>query len=135
VPGLFCQGVTADMAATGIQTTITVVFRPSGAEPSPVRLFARDGRRWIVASDVCRILGIRTDAVLQLVPEAERSHATVLSKGSVQSVTTVTEAGFNLLVTRSTRPVAKRLREWMAGEVLHSIPAGGATASREQDPS
>ena len=84
------------MASTGLQPTTTVTFRATGSKPWQVHVFAKGGRKWIVASDVCRILGIRTDAVSKLIPEQERGHATVLSKGSVQSVTIVTAAGFSV---------------------------------------
>jgi len=104
------------MASTGLQPTTTVTFRATGSKPSQVHVFAKGGRKWIVASDVCHILGIRTDAVTKLVPEPERGHATVLSKGTVQSVTIVTATGFNLLVAQSSKPVAKALHEWMVGE-------------------
>ncbi len=119
---LFCQEVNNIMAATAIQTTTTVAFRVSGIKPSPVHIFAKSGRKWIVASEICRILGIRTDTVPKLVPEQDRGRATVLTKGSVQSVTTITEDGFNLLVAHSAKPVAKALREWMVEEALPSIP-------------
>ena len=45
----------------------------------------------------------------------------MLTKGSVQSVITITEEGFNLLVAQSAKPTAKALREWMVGDVLPSI--------------
>src|SRR3954453_8182862 len=109
------------MPATGIQATTTATFRAAGIKPSPVHVFVKSGRKWIVASDVCRLLGLRTDSVPKLVPEQDRSHATVLAKGSVQSVITVTEAGFNLLVAQSSKPAAKALHEWMVGEVLPSV--------------
>ena len=109
------------MAATSIQTTVTVTFRPSGSERLPIRLFARGGYPWMIASDVCRIIGLRTEAVNRLVPDQYRSHASVLTKGSMQSVTAITEEGLDLLVTQSNKPAAKALREWMVGEVLPSI--------------
>lgn len=109
------------MPSTAIQATTTVIFRVSGIKPSPVHVFAKAGRKWIVASEVCRILGIRTETVSKLVSEQDRSHATVLTKGSVQSVITITEEGFNLLVAQSTKPIAKALRKWMFEEVLPSI--------------
>jgi prophage antirepressor-like protein len=109
------------MPSTAIQATTTVTFRVSGIKPSPILVFAKGGRKWIVASEVCRILGLRTDSVPKLVPEQDRSHATVLTKGSVQSVITITEEGFSLLVAQSAKPIAKALREWMIGEALPSI--------------
>lgn len=109
------------MPSTVIQTTTTVTFRLSGAKPSPVHVFSRDGRKWIVASEVCRILGLRTENVPSLVPEQDRSHAAVLTKGGVQSVTTVTAAGFRLLVSQSAKPTAKALHKWMLEEVLPTI--------------
>src|SRR5271166_2297683 len=95
------QGVNGIMPSTAIQATASVTFRVSGIKPSPVHVFAKGGRKWIVASEVCRILGLRTDTVPRLVPEQERSHATVLTKGSVQSVITITEEGFNLSCLRT----------------------------------
>lgn len=109
------------MPSTAIQATTTVTFRVSGVKPSPILVFAKGGRRWIVASDVCRILGLKTDSVPKLLSEQDRSHATVPIKGSVQSVTTITEEGFNLLVAQSAKPIAKALREWMTGDVLPSM--------------
>ena len=50
----------------------------------------------------------------------------MLTKGSVQSVTTITEDGFKLLVAQSTKPVAKALHEWMVKEALPSIPKAQA---------
>ncbi len=119
---LLLLGGHSTMAATAIQPTTTVSFRASGSKPLPVQVFVKAGQKWIVASEVCRILGIRTDSVPLLIPEQDRSRAAVLTKGSVQSVTTITEAGFNLLVAQSAKPAAKALREWMVGEVLPSIP-------------
>jgi prophage antirepressor-like protein len=112
------------MASTAIQATTAVSFKASGIKASSIHVFAKGGRKWIVASDVCRILGLRTDAVLQLVPEQNRARATVLTHGSVQSVTIVSEEGFNHLVGQSSKPVAKVLHAWMVGEVL---PAVGKT--------
>jgi prophage antirepressor-like protein len=109
------------MPSPAIQTTTTATFRSSGLKPSPVLVFAKGGRKWIVASEVCRILGLRTDSVPKLVPEQDRSHATILTKGSVQSVVTITEQGFNLLVAQSAKPIAKALHEWMIADVLPSI--------------
>jgi prophage antirepressor-like protein len=109
------------MPSTAIQATTSLTFRVSGTKPSLVHVFARDGRKWIGASEVCRILGLRTDTVPKWVPEQDRSHATVLTKGSIQSVTTITEVGFNLLVAQSPKPIAKTLHEWMVKEVLPSI--------------
>jgi prophage antirepressor-like protein len=111
------------MASTELQPTTALTFRATGSKPWPVHVFAKGGRKWIVASDVCRILGIRTDAVPKLIPEQERGHATVLSQRSVQSVIVITSAGFSLLVAQSSKPAAKALYEWMTGEVL---PSGGS---------
>jgi prophage antirepressor-like protein len=109
------------MASTGLQPTTALTFRATGSKPWLVHVFAKGGRKWIVASDVCRILGIRTDAVPKLIPEQERGRATVLSKGSVESVTIVTAAGFNLLIAQSSKPIAKTLHEWMVGEALPPV--------------
>jgi prophage antirepressor-like protein len=122
----FRQEVNSIMPTTMIQPTTTVSFRVGGSKPVPVQVFVKSGRKWIVASEVCRILGIRTDNVPQLVPEKDRSRANVLTKGSVQSVTTITEDGFNLLVARSAKPAAKALCAWIVGEVLPSIPKASA---------
>jgi prophage antirepressor-like protein len=120
------------MASNAIQATTAVTFRASGIKPSPVHVFAdKGGRRWIVASDVCRILGLRTEAVPKLVPEQDRSHVTVLTQGRVQSVTIVSEGGFNVLVGQSSKAAAKVLHAWMVGEVLPAVVKAPAPKSRE----
>jgi prophage antirepressor-like protein len=119
------------MPSTGLQPTIAVTFRASGIKPSPVHVFAKGGRKWIIASDVCRIIGLRTDSVPKLVPEQDRSRATVLTQGSVQAVTVVSEEGFNVLVGQSSKPVAKVLRQWLMEEVLPAVARAPAPKSRE----
>jgi hypothetical protein len=69
---LFRPAVNEIMRSTEIQATTSVTFRVSGAKPSPVHVFAKGGRKWIVASEVCRILGFRTDTVPKLLSEQDR---------------------------------------------------------------
>lgn len=106
----------------------------TGSKPWPVYVFAKGGRKWIVASDVCGILDIRTDAVPKLIPDQKHGNATVFSRRSVQSVIVITTAGFSLLVAQSSKPAAKALYEWMTGEVLPSVgkPAPPARAAEGQ---
>jgi prophage antirepressor-like protein len=110
--------VTPAMTSTEFQPTTAFTFRTAGSKPVAIHVFVRDRRKWIVASDVCRVLGLRTDDVPKLVPEKERSRATVLSQGATQSVTTVTKEALDLLVAKSKKPAAKQLHQWLAAEVL-----------------
>jgi prophage antirepressor-like protein len=100
--------------AADVQSVTTVTFRADGVPASPIRAFSRGGHPWLVASDICRIAGVRTEVALKSVPEEHRGHATVLDKGRVQAVAVVSDVGFDALLSQASGHAAKALRNWIA---------------------
>ena len=52
------------MASTGLQPTTAVIFRAAGSKPCPVYVFAKGGRKWIVASGNLLVRDGRLAAVI-----------------------------------------------------------------------
>jgi prophage antirepressor-like protein len=81
---------------------------------------------WI-AADVCKILGIQnvSQAVADF-DEDEKGVSNTYTLGGEQEMLTVKEQGLYQLITVSRKPVAKRFKKWMFGEVLPSIRKTGS---------
>lgn len=92
-----------------------------------VRSVEREGEAWFVAPDACRILGVKnvSDAVGRLDAD-EKGIATVDTPGGVQSLTVVSEPGIYRLLFTSRKPIAERLKRWLAHEVIPAIRKTGA---------
>jgi anti-repressor protein len=101
------------------------------------RLVTIDGEPWLVASDVCGVLGYaHTASALRLLDEDERQtidigrsegvlpeHITADSR--VQRMTVISEPGFYSLTVRSQVPGAVAFRRWVTHEVLPAIRKTG----------
>ena len=61
------------MPSTEFQPTTAFIFRAAGSKPVAIHVFVRDRRKWIVASDVCRVLGLQTDDVPKVSMPVENS--------------------------------------------------------------
>jgi prophage antirepressor-like protein len=83
---------------------------------------------WFSASEVCRVLGyVKTwNAVAQHVEPEDTIKRSVPTKGGVQSLSFVNEAGIYALIFGSQLPEAKRLKKWVFSEVLPSIRKTGS---------
>jgi prophage antirepressor-like protein len=105
---------------------LTTVFQtPGGAD---IRTHdAPDGTRWIVAADICKVLGIKNNrqAVSRLDASA-KGVCLIDTLGGRQKVTTVNEAGFWRLVMRSDKPFAARFGTWLATHVIPAVVRHGA---------
>jgi prophage antirepressor-like protein len=102
-----------------------------------VRTTMRNGEPWFVACDVCKILGLKnpTDACANL--DEDEKHTLDLTKsaldsikgiektGPAQQLGIVSESGLYALIFRSRKPVAKKFRRWVTGEVLPAIRKSG----------
>jgi prophage antirepressor-like protein len=100
-------------------------------DSSALRSTTANGEPIFVAKDVCQILGIskHRDAFLG-VPLWGRSASILVDAqtggtGSVQTMSTVNEAGLYLLAFRSTKPEAERFQRWVCEEVLPAIRRQG----------
>jgi len=118
------------------------IFQPEAAHPAtfnfcnhPVRCLERDGALWLVASDVCKALGLGNPSLAVNgnpsrperggLDEDEKGVFTLRTAGGPQKLLMVSEGGAYHLVFRSRRPEAERFQEWVCGEVLPSIRRTG----------
>lgn len=93
-------------------------------EDQTVRAVIKNGKRWLVASDVCRLLGLqRSRAGVSRLDEDESILAVIPTPGGPQQTLLVSESGAYHLTFVSRKPNAKRFRRWVTEEVL---PRSGA---------
>ncbi len=101
-----------------------------------VRTVERGGDPWVVLADVCRVLGISNsrDAASRLDDDEKATLTRCANTDSIdgcdadaraQTITVINESGLYALIFRSRKPVAKRFRKWVTGEVLPAIRKTG----------
>lgn len=93
-----------------------------------VRTLTRDGEPWFVATDVCDVLTISTEATRRL-DDDEKGLRTVQTPGGQQEMTVINESGLYSLTLTSRKPEAKRFKKWVTSEVLPSIRKTGQYAA------
>lgn len=92
-----------------------------------VRTADVDGDIRFVGVDVCRILEIaKPHQALDRLDDDERGTCIVGTPSGDQSMIVVSEPGVYQLVFSSRKPVAKRLKRWLAHEVIPSIRQTGS---------
>jgi prophage antirepressor-like protein len=104
-----------------------------------VRTLLIDGEPWLVAKDVCDVLGLgNTSQALVPLDEDEKGVTTADTPGGPQQMAVVNEPGFYSLVFRSRKEEAKAFRRWVTHTVLPELRETGmyvAPALRQQLPS
>ncbi len=105
---------------------------PLSFEGAPVRVLTIDGEPWLVAADVCRVLGLPVGKgvwkhLRRLGSDEMRrvTHDQIVGKGTGLGVTALSESGLYKLVLRSDKPQAGRFQDWVTKEVLPSIRKDG----------
>ncbi|NKU18383.1 hypothetical protein GS907_07335 [Rhodococcus hoagii] len=100
-------------------------FRFDGS--AEIRTVDIDGRRWAVAADICRALGLtQPDKVVARLDEADRISTTVRSGNQNRRMWCVSEDGATDLVLESRKPEAKKFRRFLTHEVWPSIRDTGS---------
>jgi prophage antirepressor-like protein len=111
---------------------LTSVFKtPGGAD---IRTHdAADGTRWIVATDVCKVLGIKnTSQAVSRLEATSKGICLIDTLRGKQPLLAVNEAGFWRLVMRSDKPFAAAFGNWLATHVIPAIGKhGGYLAGAE----
>jgi len=97
-----------------------------------VRVIARNGDPWFLASDLCEVLGLDSTAVRRL-DDDEKGLCLTQTPGGEQQVAIVSESGMWTMVLRcrdAIKPgtVPYRVRKWVTAEVLPSIRKTGTYA-------
>jgi prophage antirepressor-like protein len=88
------------------------------------RIVDRNGKPWFVVKDICRILGIKnpSKAVRDFPPDYVTTIFTITKSysegGRVHKVLIINEAGLLRLITRSNKPVARRIQDKIFEEIL-----------------
>ncbi|MBM4594243.1 hypothetical protein GS454_24095 [Rhodococcus hoagii] len=112
------------MKSTELDTTYDQ-FVFDGA--NTIRTVNIDGRRWAVAADICRALGIKnaSDAVSRL-DESDVASTDIRSGRQMRKMSVVSEDGATDLVLESRKPEAKKFRRFLTHEVWPSIRDTGS---------
>lgn len=95
---------------------------------SQVRTVIKDGEPWLVAKDVCEVLGIKnhSDAISRLNNSMKSVLGVSDPHGRVQDTLVISEPGMYKLVFRSNKSEAEEFGDWVATEVLPSIRKTGS---------
>ncbi len=110
-------------------------IQPFNFKGTPVRALADgDGNPWLLAKDVCDVLGLATNHIqrdLDADEVSNRPNREVGQNGGRDPLI-ISEAGFYKLVMRSRKSEAKEFQRWVTHEVLPSIRKhGGYMAGQE----
>jgi anti-repressor protein len=116
---------------------------------SDVRVILIGGEPWLVAKDVCDVLGIKnvSDALdrldqdeKQLTNTSKADIASNDSDGSVKpsapdhNLLVISESGFYRLVMTSRKPQIKKFQKWVTSEVIPSIRKTGSYGKVQEQP-
>lgn len=95
-------------------------------EGKNVRTVDNDGVIQWVTKDVCDVLELaRVDSAMRALEDDEKGTHIVSTPGGPQEMSTVSESGLYALIFKSRKPVARRFRKWVTGEVLPMIRERG----------
>ncbi|UMU87416.1 HNH endonuclease [Klebsiella pneumoniae] len=95
-----------------------------------VRVVAKDGEPWFLASDLCDVLGLDATSIRKLDDDEKGLHS-MQTLGGTQQMAVVSESGMWTLILRcrdAVKPgtVPYRVRKWVTAEVLPSIRKTGS---------
>ena len=97
-----------------------------------VRIKEIDGEPWFIAADVCTALELGNVAMaVDRLDDDEKGISPIDTRGGMQRVTIVSEAGLYSLALGSRKPEAKAFKRWITHEVIPSIRKNGMWAKDE----
>ena len=94
-----------------------------------------DGSVWLVAKDVCEVLGIANsrDAIRDL-DDDEKGVVTADTLGGPQEVAIISESGLYKTTFKSRKPEAKAFTKWVTSDVIPSIRKTGSYSAPKATP-
>jgi len=97
-------------------------------EGKEVRTVVKDGEPWVVAKDVCELLGYawKGQAAIAHVPEDWRGVTSVQTPSGIQEMVVLSEQGLYFFLARSDKPGALPFQMWIAGEIIPTIRRTGS---------
>lgn len=92
-----------------------------------MRTVLLENEPWIVAKDVCEILGYssKPEVALRSLDDDEKLMRKIYASGQSRKTWLVNESGLYTLIMRSNKPEAKTFRKWVTSEVLPAIRKKG----------
>lgn len=92
-----------------------------------IRVVIRNGEPWFVATDVCKILGVRTNNLQHIFEQDEHSRLGNTSDfiKLCANILLVSEPGLYHLILVSRKPEAKPFRKWVVSKILPEIRKTG----------
>lgn len=91
-----------------------------------VRVVLVDNEPWLVAKDVCEVLGLSdVSKACERLDEDEKGTNTIRTLGGEQEMIVISESGFYRLVMTSRKPQVKKFQKWVTSEVIPSIRKTG----------
>lgn len=104
------------------------------ATKQEVRSLLVENEPWLVAKDVCDVLGLSdTNMALKGLDDDEKLTQTLFGSGQNRKMLLINESGFFTLVLRSNKPEAKSFRKWVTSEVLPSIRKKGYYGAQKKE--
>ncbi len=92
-----------------------------------IRTVIIDGEPWLVAKDVCDVLGlVDVSMTVRGLDDDEKGTSSICTPGGMQSMTVINEAGLYKLTFKSRKPAAKEFTRWVTHEVLPQIRKTGS---------
>lgn len=100
-----------------------------------IRVFTKDNEPWLVAKDVCTILGLKNTA--QSIVKLDDVEKTIIRNDSETGrrapyLSLISESGFYKLVMRSDKEIAKPFQNWVTRDVLPAIRKDGMYVMGEE---
>ena len=105
-------------------------------EEQAVRTVEVNGEAWLVAKDVCDILGIvnARDAVSELDDDEKNTVAITDGNRGNPNTNVINEAGLYKLTFKSRKPAAKEFTRWVTHEVLPTLRKTGSYSTKHSQP-
>ena len=102
-------------------------------EDTPIRTYRDEsGEVWLVAKDVCNVLGIVDSHVaIRELDTDEKGRCNIPTPGGIQPMSIINEPGLYKLAFKSRKPGAKKFTRWVTHEVLPSIRKTGSYTAPE----
>lgn len=108
-----------------------MVFRYSEASKD-LQTVLHENEPWIVAKDLCSILGLgNVTKALYVLESDEKLTLPIVRSGQNRNVNLVNESGMYALIFQSRKTEAKAFRKWVTSEVLPSIRKKGYYAMHQ----
>lgn len=100
-------------------------YEPDG-ESLQIRALVIKDQTWLVASDIAKALNYRdAEKMTRMLDEEEKDTRIVGTPGGPQKMTIINESGFYHAVLKSSKPEAKRFRNWVTADVLPTLRRTG----------